>query len=74
LSEWELAFGFKMASNEHDGLISVDKFGGENFNLYKFKLEMAMSTKDLWEIVDGSELPPPSTASDDARKPSPSLP
>jgi hypothetical protein len=57
-----------MASNENDGLISVDKFGGENFNLYKFKLEMAMSTKDLWEIVDGSELPPPSTASDEVKK------
>ena len=57
-----------MASSENDGLISVDKFGGENFNLYKFKLEMAMSTKDLWEIVDGSELPPPSTASDEVKK------
>ena len=55
----------QMASSESDGLILVDKFGGENFNLYKFKLEMAMSTKDLWEIVEGSELAPPSTASDD---------
>ena len=57
-----------MGSSENDGLISVDKFGGENFNLYKFKLEMAMSTKDLWEIVDGSESPPPSTASDEVKK------
>ena len=63
-----------MTSSENDGLISVDKFGGENFNLYKFKLDIALSTKDLWEIVEGSELPPPFTASDDARKPSPSLP
>ena len=54
-----------MASNKSDGLISVDKFGGKNVNLYKFKLEMAL---DLWEIVEGSELPPPSTASDKVKK------
>jgi hypothetical protein len=68
LIEWELAFGLKLASSENNGLISVDKFGGDNFNLYKFKLEMVMSTKDLWEIVDGSELPPPFTASDEIKK------
>src|ERR1700737_2951057 len=57
-----------MASNEGDGHITLDKFGGDNFNLYKFKLEMVMSTKDLWEIVEGTELPPPSTASDEVKK------
>ena len=44
-----------MASSEGDGHITLDKFGGDNFNLYKFKLEMVMSTKDLWEIVKGSK-------------------
>jgi hypothetical protein len=68
LSEWELAFGLKIASSENDGLISVNNFGGENFNLYKLKLEMVMSTKDLWEIVEGSELPPSSIASDEVKK------
>ena len=71
-----------MASGESNGFISVDKFGSKNFNLYKFKLEMVLSTKDLWEIVEGTELPPPYTASEmsrrrmsgDAKKPSPSLP
>ena len=57
-----------MASSEGDGHITLDKFGGDNFNLYKFKLEMVMSTKDLWEIVEGTELPPPSTASDEVKK------
>lgn len=49
--------GSEMASSEGDGPITVDKFGGDNFNLYKFKLE----------IVKGSELPP-STASDEVKK------
>ena len=57
-----------MVSSENDGHISVDNFGGENFNLYKFKLEMALSTKDLWKIVEGSELAPPSTTSDEVKK------
>ena len=38
------------------------------YNLYKLKLEMVMFTKDLWKIVDGSELPPPSTASNKVKK------
>ena len=53
-----------MAFSEGDGHITLDKFGSDNFNLYKFKLEMVMSTKDLWEIVKGSGLPPPSMTSD----------
>ena len=57
-----------MASSEGDGHITLDKFGGDNFNLYKFKLEMVMSTKDLWEIVEGSELPLPSTANNEVKK------
>ena len=57
-----------MASSEGDGHITLDKFGGDNFNLYKFKLEMVLSTKNLWEIVEGTELPPPSTASDKVKK------
>lgn len=33
LSEWERAFGFKMAFSEVNGHIMLDKFGGDNFNL-----------------------------------------
>ena len=58
----------KIASSKGDGHITLDKFGGDNFNVYKFKLEMVMSTKDLWEIMEGSELLSPSTASDEVKK------
>ena len=37
----------KMDFSEDDGYIMLDKFGGNNLNLYKFKLEMVMSIKDL---------------------------
>ena len=57
-----------MASSDGDGHITLDKFSGDNFNLYKLKLEMVMSTKDLWEIVEGSELLRPFTASDEVNK------
>ena len=56
-----------MVSSEGDGHITLDKFGGDNFNRYKFKLEMVMSTKDLRHILDGLELPPPSTANNEVR-------
>ena len=46
----------------------VGKFGGNNFNLYKFKLKMVLSTKCFWEIVEGLELPLPSIASHKVKK------
>lgn len=37
-----------MDFSEDDGYITLDKFGGSNnLNLYKFKLKMVMSIKDL---------------------------
>lgn len=63
-----LHYSLKMVFSEDDKHIMVDKFGGKNFNLYKLKLEMLLSTKDLWEIMEGSELPPASTASDEIKK------
>ena len=59
----------------------VENFSGNNFNFYKFKVEMVLATKDIWKIMDNSELPPPFTVidndkkhmSDDARKHLPSL-
>ncbi len=50
-----------MASYEGEGPKVVDKFDGVNFHLWKFKMEMVMAEKELWEIVDGSEEPPQST-------------
>ena len=51
-----------MASYEGEGPKVVDKFDGVNFHLWKFKMEMVMVQKELWEIVDGSEEPPHSTS------------
>ncbi len=51
-----------MASSDNEALRVVDKFNGENFSLWKFKMEMVLASKDLWDIVDGSEEAPPSTA------------
>jgi hypothetical protein len=49
-----------MASFEGESARVIDKFNGENFNLWKFKMEMVLASMDLWEIVDGSEEAPPS--------------
>lgn len=50
-----------MCFSEGEGITMVDKFYGKNFNIYKFKIEMFLATKDLSNIVGGSETPPPFT-------------
>src|SRR5579875_1494527 len=50
-----------MALYESDApRVVVDKFNGENFSLFKFKMEMILDEKDLWDIVEGTEKAPPS--------------
>jgi len=56
----EVRFECKMASFEGESARIIDKFNGENFNLWKFNMEMVLASMDLWEIVDGSEEAPPS--------------
>ncbi|KAH8974844.1 hypothetical protein BDL97_01G122600 [Sphagnum fallax] len=51
-----------MASFEGESVRVIDKFNGENFNLWKFKMEMVLASMDLWEIVNRSEEAPPSNA------------
>ncbi len=58
----EVGFECKMALFEGESARIIDKFNGENFNLWKFKMEMVLASMDLWEIVDGSEEAPPSNA------------
>ncbi len=41
-----------MASFEGENAKVIDKFNGENFNLWKFKMEMVLASMDLWEIVE----------------------
>eukprot|EP00742_Colponemidia_sp_Colp-10_P012924 GILJ01014559.1.p1 GENE.GILJ01014559.1~~GILJ01014559.1.p1 ORF type:complete len:116 (+),score=24.61 GILJ01014559.1:29-376(+) len=43
---------------EMQSLSAMEKFGGENFNVWKFKMRMLLEEKDLWSIVDGSEAAP----------------
>ena len=47
-----------MATFESESVRSIDKFKGENFGLWKFRMEMVLSSMDLWEIVDETEEPP----------------
>lgn len=44
-----------MASFEGEGARTIDKINGENFNLWKYKLEMRLDSVDLWGIVDKFE-------------------
>jgi hypothetical protein len=39
-----------MALFEGESTRVVDKFNGENFNLWKFKMEMVLASMDLWDI------------------------
>lgn len=43
-----------MASLRDEGARLINKFYGENFNIWKFKLEMELDVIDLWSIVDKS--------------------
>jgi len=58
----EVRFECKTASFEGESARVIDKFNGENFNLWKFKMEMVLASMDLWKIVDGSEEVPPSNS------------
>jgi hypothetical protein len=51
-----------MASFEGENVRVIEKFNGENFNLWKFKMEMVLASMDLWEIVDEFEEAPLSNA------------
>ena len=57
-----------MASYEGESLKIVDKFRGDNFHVWKAKMELLLSTLDLWEIVDESEKAPGEEASSKVKK------
>ncbi len=46
------------SSDEHGSLLRIEKFKGENFHLWKFKMQMVLEEKDLWNIVKGDEVEP----------------
>eukprot|EP00794_Sanderia_malayensis_P009441 gene9441-10427_t len=43
---------------EDSAPLRIEKFRGENFHLWKFKMQMVLEDKDLWGIVSGEELEP----------------
>lgn len=45
----------KMTSLKGEGIRVIDKFNGENFNIWKFKLDMNLAFVELWDIVDESK-------------------
>jgi hypothetical protein len=47
-----------MALYESETPCVVDKFNGDNISLFKFKMEMILDEKDLWDIVEGTEKAP----------------
>jgi hypothetical protein len=47
-----------MALYESETPRVVDKFNGDNFSLFKFKMEMILDEKDLWDIVEETEKAP----------------
>ena len=44
-----------MTSLKGEGIRVIDKFNGENFNIWKFKLDMNLAFVELWDIVDESK-------------------
>ena len=38
----------------------IGKFNKQKFNFWKFKFKMLLASMDLWDIVNGSDEPPPS--------------
>lgn len=42
-----------MAFMDSEPLRVVEKFNGDNFSLFKFKMEMILDDKELWDIVTG---------------------
>ncbi len=42
-------------------LYSIDKLTGDNFSSWKFKLQLILMDRGLWEIVDGTEVAPANT-------------
>ena len=38
--------------------LRIDKVRGEKFHLWKFKMQMVLEEKDLWEIVSRAKIEP----------------
>ncbi len=49
-----VTFVFKMFSFQMESLKVMERFDGDNFHLWKFKMRMMLSKHGLWKFVDGN--------------------
>jgi cell division cycle protein 20 (cofactor of APC complex)/ATP-binding cassette subfamily B (MDR/TAP) protein 1 len=49
------------SSHSNTSMYSIDKLTGDNFSSWKFRLQLILMDRGLWEIVDGSEVSPTPT-------------
>jgi hypothetical protein len=50
------------SNNSSSSLYSIEKLSGDNFTSWKFKLQLILMDRCLWEIVDGTEVAPSNTS------------
>lgn len=58
----------KMTNYNEESKYAMEKFNGKNFHLWKFKIQMILEEKDLWDIVSGDETKPEEVDNDTARR------
>ena len=45
-------------SSSTSSIHSIDKLNGSNYHAWKFKIQMVLIDKDIWDVIDGSEEEP----------------
>src|SRR5215469_14554113 len=47
-----------MSTSTNSSIHSIDKLDGTNYHAWKYKIQMVLIDKDLWEVVDETEKKP----------------
>jgi hypothetical protein len=55
-------------NDEHASMLRIEKFSGEKFHLWKFKMQMVLEDKDLWGIANGNEVEPTAEATTETQR------
>lgn len=66
--EYQQKFKPKMALLEGEGVRIINKFNGENINIWKFKVEMRLASVDFWGIMNEQEGASSSNANSKVKK------
>lgn len=45
-----------MADNQNDGAMKIEKLNGTNYQTWKFNVKLMLMQKELWGIVDGTDV------------------